>query len=178
MLPPGSQGVPMCHLRHHQRPDSCSRRWYVFFNNCVLCGFMFCIVPSWAVEIAQQSAFYYFKLASPGGPHSAILLTRPWLICFVISPTVPQEPLTLAQVQQALERAEKQRTEAGGELDYTELGALLREKLRKFAAFNSIFSSVRTDPLDLLDILFCCSLISDGLSRVELLTLLCVDQCC
>ncbi|KAG0288259.1 putative E3 ubiquitin-protein ligase, partial [Linnemannia gamsii] len=54
---------------------------------------------------------------------------------------VPQEPLTLVQIQQALERAEEQRTETGGELDYTELGTLLREKLRKFGAFNSIFSS-------------------------------------
>ncbi|KAG9069298.1 putative E3 ubiquitin-protein ligase [Linnemannia hyalina] len=44
---------------------------------------------------------------------------------------------------QALERAEEKRTETGGELDYTELGTLLREKLRKLAAFNSIFSSGR-----------------------------------
>lgn len=114
----------------------------------------------------MEIAYFFiiiFKLASPG-PSDILpkVLTRPWSICFVISPIVPQEPLTLAQIQQALERAEEQRTETGGELDYTELGNLLREKLRKFAAFNSIFSSVRPHPEDRFRF---CSLISDGLSR-------------
>lgn len=113
---------------------------------------------------SAEHFFIIFKPASPGGPSDAFpdLLTLPWSIRFVILLLVPQEPLTLTQIQQALERAEEQRTIAGGELDYTELGTLLREKLRKFAAFNSIFSSVRADPEDRFRF---CSLISDGLSR-------------
>ncbi|KAI1291510.1 putative E3 ubiquitin-protein ligase [Mortierella claussenii] len=55
--------------------------------------------------------------------------------------TVPQEPLTLQQIEEELELARATQRQIGGELDYTKLEALLETKLTKFAAFNASFSS-------------------------------------
>ncbi|CAO3563333.1 unnamed protein product [Mortierella alpina] len=52
---------------------------------------------------------------------------------------VPQEPLSLQQIERAMAR----QSESGRDPDYTELESILREKLKKFAAFNSSFSSGR-----------------------------------
>ncbi|GJJ73506.1 E3 ubiquitin-protein ligase HECTD2 [Entomortierella parvispora] len=56
---------------------------------------------------------------------------------------VPQEPLTLQQIEREIERAKDRQAETGGDLDYSDLEALLREKLKKFAAFNASFSNRR-----------------------------------
>ncbi|KAG0367373.1 putative E3 ubiquitin-protein ligase [Gamsiella multidivaricata] len=56
---------------------------------------------------------------------------------------VPQEPLTLQHIEDEIERAKAIHRERGGDLDYSDLEALLREKLKKFAAFNASFSSGR-----------------------------------
>ncbi|KAF9161827.1 putative E3 ubiquitin-protein ligase [Mortierella sp. AD011] len=56
---------------------------------------------------------------------------------------VPEEPLTLQQIDQEIERARAKQVETGGEMDYRDLETLLKEKLKKYAAFNASFSSGR-----------------------------------
>ncbi|KAG0306351.1 putative E3 ubiquitin-protein ligase [Dissophora globulifera] len=56
---------------------------------------------------------------------------------------VPQEPLTLQQIEKEIELAHAKQRETGGDMDYGDLEALLRDKLKKFAAFNASFSSGR-----------------------------------
>ena len=55
---------------------------------------------------------------------------------------VPQEPLSLQQIEREIQRAKDRQSETGGDIDYSDLEALLREKLKKFAAFNASFSNV------------------------------------
>ncbi|KAF9204594.1 putative E3 ubiquitin-protein ligase [Haplosporangium sp. Z 27] len=54
---------------------------------------------------------------------------------------VPEEPLTLQQIEREIERARSRQINNGGEMDYSDLVTLLGEKLRKYAAFNASFSS-------------------------------------
>ncbi|KAF8976647.1 putative E3 ubiquitin-protein ligase [Entomortierella lignicola] len=54
---------------------------------------------------------------------------------------VPEEPLTLQQIEWEIERARSRQIKNGGEMDYSDLVTLLGEKLRKYAAFNASFSS-------------------------------------
>ncbi|KAG0085392.1 putative E3 ubiquitin-protein ligase [Podila epicladia] len=54
--------------------------------------------------------------------------------------TVPLEPLTLQQIQNEVQAGRNSTT---GEVDYSPLEALLQEKLKKFAAFNSCFGTGR-----------------------------------
>ncbi|KAF9317747.1 putative E3 ubiquitin-protein ligase [Podila horticola] len=54
--------------------------------------------------------------------------------------TAPLEPLTLQQIQNEVQAGKNSAT---GEIDYSQLEALLQEKLKKFAAFNSCFGSGR-----------------------------------
>ncbi|KAG0038770.1 putative E3 ubiquitin-protein ligase [Podila clonocystis] len=54
--------------------------------------------------------------------------------------TAPLEPLTLQQIQNEVEAGKNTTT---GEVDYSKLEALLQEKFKKFAAFNSCFGSGR-----------------------------------
>ena len=48
----------------------------------------------------------------------------------------------MLQIETEVELAKAKQSEKGGEMDYSNLEALLREKLKKFAAFNASFSSV------------------------------------
>lgn len=50
----------------------------------------------------------------------------------------PPEPLTLQQIQNEVQAGKNSTT---GEVDYSQLEALLQEKLKKFAAFNSCFGT-------------------------------------
>ncbi|KAF9330992.1 putative E3 ubiquitin-protein ligase [Podila minutissima] len=52
--------------------------------------------------------------------------------------TAPLEPLTLQQIQNEVQAGKNSTT---GEVDYSRLEALLQEKLKKFAAFNSCFGT-------------------------------------
>lgn len=52
----------------------------------------------------------------------------------------PLEPLTLQQIQNEVQAG---KSGATGDIDYTRLEALLQEKLKKFAAFNSCFGTGR-----------------------------------
>lgn len=52
----------------------------------------------------------------------------------------PLEPLTLQQIQSEVQAGKNGAT---GDIDYTRLEALLQEKLKKFAAFNSCFGTGR-----------------------------------
>ncbi|KAF9297949.1 putative E3 ubiquitin-protein ligase [Mortierella antarctica] len=52
--------------------------------------------------------------------------------------TAPPEPLTLQQIQNEVQAGKNSTT---GEVDYSRLEALLQEKLKKFAAFNSCFGT-------------------------------------
>ncbi|KAG0354456.1 putative E3 ubiquitin-protein ligase [Podila minutissima] len=52
--------------------------------------------------------------------------------------TAPPEPLTLQQIQNEVQAGKNSTT---GEVDYSQLEALLQEKLKKFAAFNSCFGT-------------------------------------
>ncbi|KAF9373467.1 putative E3 ubiquitin-protein ligase [Podila verticillata] len=54
--------------------------------------------------------------------------------------TAPLEPLTLQQIQNEVQAG---KSSATGDIDYTRLEALLQEKLKKFAAFNSCFGTGR-----------------------------------
>ncbi|KAF9206612.1 putative E3 ubiquitin-protein ligase [Podila verticillata] len=54
--------------------------------------------------------------------------------------TAPLEPLTLQQIQNEVQAG---KSGATGDIDYTRLEALLQEKLKKFAAFNSCFGTGR-----------------------------------
>ncbi|KAG0327734.1 putative E3 ubiquitin-protein ligase [Podila horticola] len=54
--------------------------------------------------------------------------------------TAPLEPLTLQQIQNEVQAGKNSAT---GEIDYSQLEALLQEKLKKFAAFNSCFGTGR-----------------------------------
>ncbi|KAG0030352.1 putative E3 ubiquitin-protein ligase [Podila clonocystis] len=54
--------------------------------------------------------------------------------------TAPLEPLTLQQIQNEVEAGKNGTT---GEVDYSKLEALLQEKFKKFAAFNSCFGTGR-----------------------------------
>ncbi|KAG0267021.1 putative E3 ubiquitin-protein ligase [Mortierella polycephala] len=54
---------------------------------------------------------------------------------------VPQEPLSLRQIEERIRLAKARQIETGDELDYSDLETLLRDKLKKFAGFNSSFNS-------------------------------------
>lgn len=75
-------------------------------------------------------------------PRSYSLILATALILPSLKTIVPQEPLSLQQIEREIQGAKDRQAETGGEIDYSNLAALLREKLKKFAAFNASFSNV------------------------------------
>lgn len=89
----------------------------------------------------HRSMCHIFRVAqaSHTTPSSPICLKKNFAsIC--VKTLAPLEPLTLQQIQNEVQAGKNSAT---GEIDYSQLEALLQEKLKKFAAFNSCFGSGR-----------------------------------